>query len=109
MQAPSSVPQPEHRTSFRYPFDAIVKIEWGSAILEGKVHDISAEGMQIDIPDPLWIGASFSARLELEEPLILDCVVRRVQPSRGMGVSFLAGSTESQGRLAALLAALAKK
>jgi len=82
-------------------------MEWGSAVIRGSVIDISAEGMRIEIADPLWVGAGFSA--VLAPPLRMECVVRRVEPGRGMGVSLVTPEAEDRVRLAALLDALGKK
>ena len=104
-----SAAQIERRRSHRYPFDAAVEMEWGSAKLHGRVRDISVEGMRIEIGDPLWIGAGFSAQVALNPPLRLECVVRRVEPGRAMSVSFIAQNEEGRRQLAALLETLAKK
>ena len=32
--------------------------------------------------------AEFTARLATEEPIEVDCIVRRVEPGKGMGVEF---------------------
>lgn len=99
----------ERRRSPRYPFDGVLEIEWGSATLAGRVRDISSGGMQVEIADPLWIGASFSARLALDTPLRLDCVVARVEPGRAMGIRFVVPDEADRGRLAGLLATLTQK
>ncbi len=104
-----SATQIERRRSPRYLFDAVLEMEWGSAMLRGRVLDISAEGMRIEIADPLWVGARFSAVLALEPPLRMECVVRRVDPGRGMGVSLVAPGAEDRARLAVLLDTLGKK
>ena len=78
-------------------------------MIRGSVIDISAEGMRIEIADPLWVGAGFSAVLALEPPLRMECVVRRVEPGRGMGVSLVTPEAEDRVRLAALLDPLGKK
>lgn len=77
----------ERRWAPRYSFRADLEIEWGSAVLLGNTRDISANGMFIESPDPLWVGAGFSARLVLDQPVRIDCSVRRIEPGRGMGVS----------------------
>jgi len=77
LQESGSATQTERRRSTRYPFGAVLKMEWGSAVIRGSVIDISAEGMRIEIADPLWVGARFSAVLALEPPLRMECVVRR--------------------------------
>ncbi len=99
----------ERRRSPRYPFEGVLRIEWGSLLLEGIVRDISAEGMLVEIADPLWLGASFAAELGLDTPLRVDCVVRRVEPGQGMGVALVVPEEADRVRLEALLAALAQK
>src|SRR5437660_4443369 len=51
----------ERRWAARYSFRAELEIEWGSAVLRGKTRDISANGMFIESPDTLWVGAGFTA------------------------------------------------
>ena len=99
----------ERRRSPRYPFEGVLTIEWGSALLEGVVRDISAEGMRVETPDPLWLGASFAAELALDTPLRVDCVVRRVEPGQGMGVALIVPEEADRARLEVLLATLAQK
>ena len=77
----------ERRWAPRYSFRAGLEIEWGSAVLRASTRDVSASGMFIESTDPLWIGAGFSANLQLEHPVRVDCRVRRVEPGLGMGVS----------------------
>lgn len=99
----------ERRRSRRYPFDAGLEMEWGSAILKGRVRDISTDGMFVETPDPLWVRATFSARLLAQkDPLQVDCVVRRVEPGRGMGLTYAVPAEETQAQLMALLASLEK-
>lgn len=83
----SSARRLERRWAPRYSFRAGVDIEWGSAILRASTRDVSASGMFIESTDPLWIGAGFSANLQLEQPVRVDCRVRRIEPGLGMGVS----------------------
>jgi hypothetical protein len=78
-------------------------------MLQGRVCDISAEGMLVESPDPLWVGASFSARLVLDQRLRVDCVLRRVEPGRGMGVTFVVPGEECRARVTALLETLTQK
>src|SRR2546425_11120571 len=87
LQESGSATQTDRRSSTRYPCGAVLEMEWGSAVLRGRVLDISAEGMRIEIADPLWVGARFSAVLALEPPLRMECVVRRVEPGGGEGGS----------------------
>src|SRR5207302_4953021 len=109
LQESGSATQTERRRSTRYPFGAVLEMEWGSAVLLGRVLDISAEGMRIEIADPLWVGAKFSAVLALEPPLRMECVVRRVEPGGGMGVSLVTPGAEGRGRLGALLGGVGKE
>ena len=95
------------RRSPRYTFRARLDVEWGSTALRAEVCDLSREGMQLSMPQPLWIGATFKARMALAEPLEVDCVVRRVLPGQGMGVEFVAVPQASHDRLASLLDELA--
>lgn len=108
-QGPWMATHRERRRSHRYAFDAALEMEWGSAILHGRVCDISATGMFIAADDPLWVGATYSARLALEPPLRLDCEVRRVEPGRGMAVTLVVPDAEDRARFAALLGSLTKK
>ncbi len=82
-----SVRRLERRWAQRYSFRAGLDIEWGSAVLRASTRDVSASGMFIESSDPLWVGAGFSASLQLEHPVRVDCRVRRVEPGLGMGVT----------------------
>jgi hypothetical protein len=62
--------------------------------------------MFIEAADPLWIGAGFTARLNLAQPVKLDCSVKRVEPGRGMGVSIAVPESESQKLFQDLLSSL---
>ena len=97
----------ERRKSPRYRYQAILEIEWGSARLQARTRDISAHGMFIETEDVLWVGAGFRARLAMENPLWLDCSVKRVEPGRGMGVSVELREDQSQRDFQGLLARLA--
>src|SRR5262249_54424242 len=77
----------ERRWAPRYSFRAELDIEWGSVVLRASTRDVSASGMFIESADPLWIGAGFSANLDLGQPVRVDCRVRRIEPGLGMGVS----------------------
>jgi PilZ domain-containing protein len=96
----------ERRWAPRYSFRAGLEIEWGSAVLHGSTRDVSANGMFIEVPDTLWVGAGFIARLNLPQPVKLDCLVKRVEPGRGMGVSVALAETESQKLYHELLSSL---
>ena len=77
----------ERRWAPRYDFRASVDIEWGSAVLRASTRNISSNGMFIESVDPLWVGAGFTASLQLDCPVKVNCFVKRVEPGRGMGVS----------------------
>jgi len=96
----------ERRWAPRYSFRADLEIEWGSAVLRASTRDISANGMFIEAVDPLWIGAGFTARLNLPQPLTVDCSVKRIEPGRGMGVSVALAESESQRIYQELLSGL---
>jgi len=89
----------ERRSNPRYGFQGEVEIAWGSSQLRAMVSDISKGGMFVVAANPLWVGATFSARVLLDTPLEVDCVVRRVLPGRGMGIQFIKVASEAQGRL----------
>jgi hypothetical protein len=96
----------ERRWAPRYSFRADLEIEWGSAVLRASTRDISSNGMFIEAVDPLWIGAGFTARLNLARPLLMDCSVKRIEPGRGMGVSVSLSENESQKLYQDLLSSL---
>jgi len=96
----------ERRWAPRYQFRAGLEIEWGSAVLRGNTRDVSSNGMFIEVPDTLWVGAGFSARLHLPQPVKLDCLVKRIEPGSGMGVSVALPETESQKLYHDLLSSL---
>lgn len=96
----------ERRWAPRYRFHAELEIEWGSAILRGKTRDISANGMFIESPDTLWLGAGFTARLALDLPVQMDCSVKRIEPGRGMAVSVTVSEQQHLQRYQDLLSTL---
>jgi hypothetical protein len=59
--------------------------------------------MFVEIANSLWIGAAFSAQLMAEKPMLFNCVVRWVEPRRGMGVSIVAPGEEGRKRFAAFV------
>ena len=102
------VRRPERRKAPRFPYQAPVEIEWGSARLRARTRDISASGMFLELDDVLWVGAGFRARLAVERPVYMECSVKRVEPGRGMGVT-VALQDEQSGHFQDLLARLADR
>jgi len=98
----------ERRKAPRFPYQAPVEIEWGSARLRARTRDISASGMFLELDDVLWVGAGFRARLAVERPVYMECSVKRVEPGRGMGVT-VALQDEQSGHFQDLLARLADR
>jgi PilZ domain len=96
----------ERRWAPRYTFRAAVEIEWGSAVLRASTRDLSTNGMFIESPDTLWIGAGFTARLTLDHPVKLDCFVKRVEPGRGMGVTVAPSEPQNHKRYQDFVASL---
>jgi len=98
---------PDRRRAPRFPYQAYLEIEWGSARLKARSRDISAGGMFIESEDVLWVGAGFRARFGVERPLWLDCSVKRVEPGHGMGVTVSLPEEQGQQHFQDLLAKLA--
>jgi hypothetical protein len=88
----------------RYQFHVNAEITWRSKVW-GRVTDISRGGMFIEVADPPGLGASLTVRLALNVPLRLECVVRRIVPDQGVGVTISVGK-RAQKRFDALLLAL---
>jgi PilZ domain-containing protein len=89
----------------RFQFEVRTQAVWESGTTWGRVTDVSRNGLFIELAEPPGFGAHFTANLALNVPLQLHCVVRRVVPGRGIGVS-LAVPAESKKRFEALLTAL---
>lgn len=98
----------ERRWAPRYEFRAGLEIEWGSELLRGQTRDVSANGMFIESPDPLWVGAGFTARMAQPRPLRLNCFVKRVEPGMGMGVTVTASEGQNPKDYQDLIASLAR-
>jgi hypothetical protein len=96
----------ERRWAPRYSFRAELEIEWGSAVLRGKTRDISANGMFIESADTLWVGAGFTAQLALDNPLKMDCSVKRIEPGRGMAVAVTVSEEQQLQRYHDFIASL---
>ncbi len=97
----------DRRRAPRFPYQANLEIEWGSARLKARTRDISEGGMFIESEDVLWVGAGFRARFGVERPLWLNCSVKRVEPGLGMGITFSLPEAQSQQHFQDLLAKLA--
>jgi hypothetical protein len=80
--------QIERRQFNRRRLVGTIEIEWGSSTLTGLVRDIGPQGLFVEIAPPLWVGATFLARLVVDPPLQLNCTVRRVEPGTGIAVTF---------------------
>jgi PilZ domain len=98
----------ERRRAPRFPCGRELEMEWGSAVLRGRVRDISASGMFIESSDPLWVGAGFSARLKLSEKVQVNCFVKRVEPESGMGVAVSLPGDERKERYQDFVKSLAR-
>jgi len=102
---------PERRTYPRYAVQlhALLNatIESGSQEWPALVTDIARGGMFLVSNTPLWVGAASKARILLDPPLELDCIVRRVLPNWGIGVMFDSLPDATAARLEELLAKLA--
>ena len=96
----------ERRWAPRYSFRTDLEIEWGSALLRGKTRDISANGIFVESADTLWVGAGFTARLSLDRPVKLDCLVKRVEPGQGMALAVSLRETQHQQRYEDLIRSL---
>jgi hypothetical protein len=97
---------PEHREFFRKKLRAELEIEWGSTTLMGTIRDIGPSGLFVELTPPLWVGATFRARLLVTPVLKLDCTVRRVEPGGGIAISFGSMTESDKDQLEKLLASL---
>lgn len=97
----------DRRWAPRYVFRAELEIEWGSALLRASTRDISSNGMFIESSDTLWVGAGFTAHLALQQPVKLDCSVKRIEPGRGMGVAVTLSEAQHEKLYQDLLTSLA--
>jgi hypothetical protein len=89
----------------RYQFQVKAEIQWQSRRAWGNVTDVSRGGLFIEMAEAPCVGARFTAQLALNEPLRLNCTVRRVVPQLGVGV-ILSVPEQSRSRFEALLLAL---
>jgi hypothetical protein len=98
----------ERRQFNRRRFQGTLEIEWGSATLKGLVRDVGPKGLFVELLPPLWMGATFSARLDLDPPLQMNCTVCRVEPGTGFAITFDLPEESGKSQLEGLLAALPK-
>src|SRR5712692_5965054 len=100
--------QAERRQYNRRKFMGTLEIEWGSSTLTALVRDIGPQGLFVELTPPLWVGATFLARLALDPPLRMNCTVRRVEPGAGIAITFELPEESGKARLERLLAQLPK-
>jgi len=79
----------------------------GANLLICRVCNIGREGIFVKMSSPSLVGRAFTAQLALKEPVLLSCVVRRVELDHGLGVRIVAPGAEGRKRLLALLDTLA--
>ena len=101
-----AVTQTDRRRWQRKKFRAKIEMEWGSTLLPGMVRDIGPQGLFVEMTQPLWVGATFRARLRLDSDLWLDCKVVRVEPGTGIAVLFEVAEEGGKAQLEVLLANL---
>jgi len=98
----------ERRHSQRREFHGNLEIDWGSTVLKGMVRDISPRGLFVELEAPLWVGATFRARLKLNPVLPLECTVARVEPRDGFAVVFEVAEGSGKAQLDVLLTSLSQ-
>jgi len=81
-------------------------MEWGSAVFTANVRDIGPQGLFVELVPPLWLGATFHARIMLNPVLLLDCTVARVEPAKGIAVIFKVSEESGKAQLESLLMSL---
>lgn len=96
----------ERRHAQRRKYRGNIEIDWGSTVLKAKVRDIGPGGLFAELVPPLWVGATFHARLQTSPVLQLECTVARVEPSRGIAVIFKISDEDGKARLESLLQSL---
>lgn len=101
-------PRLERRKYPRYRFDAAMKFKWGTTERDAYVRVIGAGGMEVELADPLWVGARFSAELAANPPIRMACEVHYIVPGHSMGVSLVVSEEEDRQRFKALLSELAE-
>jgi hypothetical protein len=101
-----TITRTERRHGQRRKFRGNIEIEWGSTVLNANVRDIGPQGLFVELIPPLWIGATFHARLMLNPVLVLDCTVARVEPAGGIAVTFKVFADSGKSQLESLLQSL---
>ena len=101
-----AVVRAERRQFQRKKFQGKMELEWGSAILSGTVRDIGPRGLFVEMTPPLWLGATFRARLLLDQDVWLDCRIVRIEPLSGNAAVFEVPEETAKERLQALLLSL---
>lgn len=96
----------ERRHYQRKRFRGNIEIEWGSTVLNGEVRDIGPRGLFVELVPPLWLGATFRARLIVNPVLSLNCTVARVEPGKGIAVIFEVSEESGKVQLETLLLSL---
>ena len=99
----------ERRKYPRYGFQSDAELVEGQEARRAFITDISMAGMFVVTDAPLLVGASCTVRLLLSPPLVLDCVVRRVWPGKGMGLEFAKPSEAARARLEKLITSLVEQ
>src|SRR5688572_14526198 len=99
----------EKRNTQRQRCSVPIEIDWGAVSLRGNVVDITRDGLFVEVEQPLWIGARFSAELELDQRVGIECVVRRVEPFRGMALTYTIPDETGQAVVASYLEQLSKR
>lgn len=90
----------------RYRFSVKADVASDSMRRRGCVSNISRGGMFIQLAEPPPVNTHFSAYLALDKPLRVDCIVRRVVPGLGVGVTITISEEEGRRRFEGLLLAL---
>jgi hypothetical protein len=98
----------DRRDFLRRKFRGKLEVEWGAAVLSGSVRDIGPKGLFVELTPPLWIGATFRARLIVNPVLLLNCTVARVEPGLGFAVIFDFPEERGKAQLEALLTTLSQ-
>ena len=108
-ELPADAPSETERREFnRRKLVGAIEIEWGSSTLTALVRDIGPQGLFVELTPPLWVGATFFARLAVDPPLRLNCTVRRVEPGAGIAVTFELPEESGKAQIESLLAQLPK-